>query len=386
MQTAAVAVAPSSRLDLAARSSTTPTPTPARTPRRVLQVITPSHMSGAEMQLVRLTRRMLARGHYMPVLIKRGSPAIPEMAHQGIVPCIERISGKLNPLAVPLIARTARRHRVDLLQSTLSTASWWCGWLEKMGGPPSIGHVQGFTSARWHRHQRHLLAVSGAVKNHLVDQGISPERITVLYNALAPEEFQPQRSPAAVRAEFGADADTPVVGTFAHLSEKKGYRELFAAIPRVLTLFPRAQFWIVGHGILRDELEHSARAGGFLESIRFTGFRRDTADLMNAIDVMALPSHREPCALVYIEAALCARPIVACRAGGAPESIADEETGLLVPVRDSRAVAEAILTLLDNRAAAQAMGGAGRERARDVFSWDRFVTTLEAVYDRVLGT
>ena len=60
---------------------------------------------------------------------------------------------------------------------------------------------------------------------------------------------------------------------------------------------------------------------------------------------MALPSHREPCALVYIEAALMKKPILACRAGGAPESIADGETGLLVPVRDSQAIAAALCEL-----------------------------------------
>lgn len=355
-------------------------------PRRVLQVITPSHMSGAEMQLVRLTREMCRRGHAMPVLIKQNTSAIDEMRRLGLEVDVEQIGGKLNVRAIGRIAAAARRHNVDLVQSTLSTASWWCGWLETLGGPVSVGHVQGFTSARWHRRQTHLLAVSNAIKQDLVDQGLPAERITVLYNALGQDEFVPQRDPSAVRAEFGAEQDTPVVATFGHLSEKKGYRELFEAIPLVLKRFPTTQFWVVGQGGLRDELEATAAAGGFLSQVRFTGFRRDAADLMNAIDVMALPSHREPCALVYIEAALSSKPIVACRAGGAPESVADGETGLLVPVRQGLAVADAILTLLEDRALAEKMGRAGRERAAEVFSWRRFTETLEGVYDRVLGS
>jgi glycosyltransferase involved in cell wall biosynthesis len=105
---------------------------------------------------------------------------------------------------------------------------------------------------------------------------------------------------------------------------------------------------------------------------------------MHAIDVMALPSHREPCALVYVEAALSRKPTIGCRAGGAPESIADGDTGLLVPARDSEAIANAILTLLTNRARAQQMGQAGYERACELFGWERFIETLEEVYDRVL--
>jgi glycosyltransferase involved in cell wall biosynthesis len=244
-----------------------------------------------------------------------------------------------------------------------------------------VGHVHGFTSAAWHRLQSHLLAVSGAVKQHLVEQGIAPEKITVLHNALAPEEFVPRRDAAAMRADLGADADTLVVGTIAHLSEKKGYRELLEAIPMVLRQFPQAQFWIIGRGPLREELQQQAADGRFARQVRFLGFRRDAADLMHAIDIFALPSHREPCALVYIEAALAEKPIVACRAGGAPESIADRETGLLVPPRDATALAEAILELADNRQLARRMGQAGRERALELFSWDRYIATLEGVYD-----
>ncbi len=366
------------------RSTLIETHPPVGKTRRVMQVITPSHMSGAEMQLVRLTRQMQARGHHFTTAIKRGCPATAEFWRLGIDAKPLAIGGKLNALAIHVLAQHARQTRAEVVQSTLSTASWWCGWLERLSGLRTIGHVQGFTSARWHRQQSHLLAVSQAVKDDLVAQGIAADKITVLYNALGPAEFVARRDPRIVRAEFGADDDTPVIATIAHLSEKKGHRDLFAAMPAVCREFPRAQFWIVGQGPLRAELEATARANGTINNVRFLGFRRDMADLMQAIDVMALPSHREPCALVYIEAALMKKPIVACRAGGAPESVADGETGLLVPVRDSEAIAAALCELLDNRDRARALGRAGYDRARDLFGWPRFLRTLEAVYDSVL--
>jgi len=360
------------------------TPSQCRTPRRVLQVITPSHMSGAEMQLVRMTPHIAARGHAVATVIKRGSPAIEEMHRLGLDTQALRISGKANIAALPLLARAARHHRADIIQSTLSTASWWSGWLERLGGPPSIGHVQGFTSAKWHRHQSHLLTVSHAVMRDLVKQGIAPERFTVLHNAISPDDFFATRDPLLVRAELGAEAETPVVGSFAHLARKKGFRDLFDAIPVVLRQLPNAQFWIVGEGKLWEELHQTAEQTGVMSNVRFLGFRRDVANLMNAIDVMALPSRREPCALVYVEAALSRKPSIGCRSGGAPESIAEGETGLLVPVGDGAAVAEAILTLLTNRDYAQRMGRAAYDRAVGVFGWDRFIHTLERVYERVL--
>jgi glycosyltransferase involved in cell wall biosynthesis len=354
--------------------------------RRVLQVITPSHFSGAEMQLARLTLRMQDRGHEMPVLVKRGSSALAEMRRRELPVEAARIGGKANVLAPWLIAAAARQHRSELVHSVLSSASYWSGWLESLGGPPSVGHVQGFTSACWHRRQSLLIAVSGAVRDDLVAQGIPAERITVLHNAADPGDLRIERSPAAVRAEFGAAPDDPIVGTIAHLSVKKGYRELFAAIPQVLRQFPRCQFWVVGRGDLQTELETTARAGGFLHAVRFTGFRKDAPDLLSAMDVFALPSHREPCALTYVEAALLGKPIIACRAGGAPESIADGDTGILAPVGDAPAIGEALCRLLDNRDAARSMGQRGRQRALELFSWGRYLDSLEQVYERLLAT
>ena len=96
--------------------------------------------------------------------------------------------------------------------------------------PKSVGHVHGFTSASLAPPPKPPLAVSGAVRDDLVAQGIPADRITVLRNALDADEFRPYddwRPPWPAR-----DATTPVIGSFGHLSGKKGYRELFAAMPK----------------------------------------------------------------------------------------------------------------------------------------------------------
>ncbi len=183
-------------------------------------------------------------------------------------------------------------------------------------------------------------------------------------------------------------ADTPVVGTFAHLSPKKGYRELIQAAALVLNTMPNAQFWCFGEGPLRAELEQTARRLGIADRFKLFGFRRDVANLMPAIDVMCLPSHREPFGLVYIEAALAAKPVIACHAGGVPEIIAHNETGLLIPPPPSplplphSSLADAIFTLLDNRTAAAAMGRRAHEAALDRFRWSDYLASLATLYDR----
>jgi len=353
-------------------------------------------MAGAETFLARLIRRTPADQTVCRCISTR-SRASAELQAAGLPFDALGIGGKANLLAIPRIRRVAKGFRADLLHSHLSTASWWCGWWELLGGPPSIGHVHGFTSAAWHRRQSHLIACSAAVKADLISKGFDAQRITVMHYPVDPADQQATRPPSAVRAEFGVEADAPVVGTFAHLSVKKGYRELVRAAELVLNHIPRAQFWCFGEGRLRQELEDSARAAGIGDRFRLLGFRRDVPDLMRAVDVMCLPSHREPFGLVYVEAALAERPVIACDAGGAPEIINHGETGLLVPppvapsaagftsAQNVPALADAILTLFDNRDQAAAMGRRGRELALARFGWPSYLARLRELYDRVLG-
>jgi glycosyltransferase involved in cell wall biosynthesis len=384
---------------------------------RILHVITPSRMAGAETFLARLLRRTPAERAVHHCVSSR-SGANDEMRAAGMTFDTLGIGGKANPLALPRLREAAQSFGADLLHSHLSTASWWCGWLEQVGGPPSLGHVHGFTSAMWHRRQSHLIACSHAVKLDLMEKGIPAERITVMHYPVDPYDQQPTRSAAEVRAELGAEANTPIVGTFAHLSEKKGYRELIQAAQIVLRQLPKAQFWCFGEGILRRELAQKADAARIADRFKLLGFRRDVPDLMRAIDVMCLPSHREPFGLVYVEAALSEKPVIACKAGGALEIIQDGDSGLLVPppgwdrksfatsntdnrtehqvAKDSRpllrgatsqveALAEAILKLLDNPIRAAAMGRCGRQLVLDRFAWPDYLRRLNELYERLLS-
>lgn len=351
--------------------------------RRVLHAITPSRMAGAETFLSRLLSRATP-GDFEARCVASAGPVLDRLVEAGIDAHPRGIGGKANLLAVSRLHRAAKEFDAQLLHSHLSSASWWCGWLEQFGGPPSVGHVHGFTSLSWHRMQSHLIACSHAVKRDLVERGIPAGQVSVMHCPVDPTDVAATRSPASVRDELGASASTKVVGTFAHLSEKKGYRELVEAAAVVIRELPDCQFWCCGEGPLREELESRSRALGISDRFRLLGFRNDVADLMGAIDVMALPSHREPFGLVYVEAALCECPTIACDRGGAPEIVVPGETGLLVPPRSPDSLASAILEVLGDAALASRMGRHGNERCRELFGWDNYLRDLCELYDRVI--
>ena len=350
---------------------------------RILHVITPSHMGGAEIFLNRLLQRSDST-RVQNYCVSGEGRVNAEMRACGMNFDSLPIGGKANLLAVARLRKSARAVDAQLLHSHLSTASWWCGWLTQFGGPPSIGHVHGFTSALWHRRQTHLIANSQAVRADLIRKGMSPERITVLHYPVDPADQRATRSRSAIRDELGVDEQTPVVGCFAHLSIKKGYQELVRAAVTVLRRMPAAQFWCFGEGSLRTELQDFATAAGIADRFRLLGYRRDVPDLMRAIDVMCLPSHREPFGLVYVEAALAEKPVIACLAGGAPEIISHGETGLLVPPMEVPPLTEAIMTILENRSKSAAMGRRGRQLALERFGWPLYLERLAELYDQIL--
>jgi glycosyltransferase involved in cell wall biosynthesis len=185
-------------------------------------------------------------------------------------------------------------------------------------------------------------------------QRVRPPEYNVIYDGLDLEAFRPTRDRDDVREELGIEADAPVVGVVGNIQPWKGQRVLLEALVELRTTHPRAVALIVGgaHRSGRgyaDELRQFVTANGLEKNVVFTGARKDVGDLMNAMDVVAHTSVRgEPFGRVIIEGMCVGRPVVATRAGGVPEFVADGRNGLLVPAGDAGALAQVLRRLFDD--------------------------------------
>jgi glycosyltransferase involved in cell wall biosynthesis len=231
-----------------------------------------------------------------------------------------------------------------------------------------------------------VIAVSEAARAFLVSvKGYAPDKVVVVPNGRDLSVFRPGAGGEAVRKELAIDRGTPLVGVVGRLEEQKGHVYLLEAWPSVLAEFPDARLLVVGDGSLRAALERRASALGVGPSVIFTGFRADVPRVLDALDVLALPSLYEGMPLTAIEASAMAKPIVATAVDGTPEVIREGRTGRLVPPREPAALSRALRGMLRDTAAAQRMGAAGRDFVLGRFDLPRQVEATARVYREVAG-
>jgi glycosyltransferase involved in cell wall biosynthesis len=176
-----------------------------------------------------------------------------------------------------------------------------------------------------------------------------------------------------------------VIGTISRLVWKRGNEELLEAAALVRHAIPSATLVVVGDGPLRPALEARARELGLNDGVRFLGAVPQAARLLPHFDVFILSSVLEGMSNSLLEAMAAGRPVVATRVGGNPEVVVEGETGFLVPPKDPRALADAVLRLLRDRELAHRFGEAARRRVESQFSLEQMVHRMEDLYDDLLA-
>ena len=220
---------------------------------------------------------------------------------------------------------------------------------------------------------------------------IPSKKIHLLGNGIDLSRFDPDARDAAsveaLRASFGAGPDDVVCGVVGRLVWEKGYREVFAAAARLRETAPNVRVVVIGpideekgDVITADDVARAERESG----ITFLGLRDDVDALYAAMDLYVLASYREGFPRSAMEAAAMGLPIVATDIRGCRQAVDDDVTGYLVPVRDERALADAIASLAASPADRARMGAAAREKARREFDDQRVVQITLDVYDRLL--
>jgi len=231
------------------------------------------------------------------------------------------------------------------------------------------------------RQARLFLTVSAFIQTKLLEQGFPPEKVRVHYSGIDVTQFQPD--PTVPRQ--------PVVLFVGRLTEKKGCEYLIRAMAAVQKTLPEVQLIIIGDGSLKRDLEQLAAAT--LKSYQFLGFQpvavvkswMNRASLFVAPSVTAHQGDSEGLPNVVLEAQAMGLPVVSTVHAGIPEAIVQGETGFLAPERNSEALTQYILRLLQDPDLWQAFSHQGQARVRTHFDRRQQTRILEGIYEEILA-
>jgi glycosyltransferase involved in cell wall biosynthesis len=237
-----------------------------------------------------------------------------------------------------------------------------------------------------------VICVSQSVREKAIASGITNRDRAVVFGsgscngvdasrfAVTPDTME---RAAELRRHLGIPAHAPVVAFVGRLTCDKGIPELMEAFLRLVDRFPDLRLLLVG--CFEDEDPLPVETRRCLEThsrVIFAGAVPETAAYYAIADIVVLPSHREGLPTVILEAQAAGKPVIGAAATGIVDVVADGETGLLFPVGDVPALAEALATLITDKVLAAELGLAGQESVKENFRPER---VWEALYRECLG-
>lgn len=361
---------------------------------RVLFLANHFNTGGISSYLLTLSRGLMAQGHEVFALTSGGN----------LVEKFESAGGKhfdfgfrVKSDGDPRIyfslphAKTFARLKIDIIHSnTRATQVMGCSYSRRLG-VPYVSTCHGFFKPKLFRRLfpcwgKRVIAISGPVKEHLVrDFHVDPFKVELIPNGIDLAEFSipTQEAKEAKRRQHNISGG-PVVGIIARLSDVKGHVHLIRAFKDVLRKFPLAKLLIVGEGPEEEKLRRSVSELQLSSSVVFFKIIDRTAEVLPLFDIFVMPSLQEGLGLSVMEAQAMGLPVVASRVGGLPDLIENNHTGVLVEPQDPQALAQAIISVLENPVKSWNMGRSARIFIEHHYSAPQMTQRTSELYEGLI--
>ena len=362
---------------------------------KTLHINTERTWRGGEQQTVFLAKGLIKLEHEATIVCQPGSPLAFKAKEEQIETYELKMRGEADVIAILKLAFLLNQNNYDIVHMHTShahTLGVLAVLLSGVKAKKVVSRRVDF-SIKKHRtsHLKYLwgvdryIAVSGAIKDVLIKDGIPAEKIAVVHSGIDLSRFNGMglkgMETLPLRREFDVKPSTFIVGNVAHLADHKGLEYLIKSIPIVLKEFPDVKFFIVGDGELRSQLQTLASKLSLNDKLIFTGFRKDIPQFLELFDLFVLASHSgEGTPNAVLEAMAMRKPVVAAASGGTPEIVKNGVNGLLVPARSPEALAAGIIRVIRDREAAKKMGENGRQTVETGFSVEKMVSETVDVY------
>ena len=285
----------------------------------------------------------------------------------------------------------------DLLHANSLSMSRLSGALASQWPIPCSGHLRDIiklskAAIRDLNQNRQLIAVSEATRAFHVAQGLAAEKVSVCYNGVDVERFQPRSATGALKQELGLSDNARLCLTIGQLGLRKGQDVLAEAAAQLAAEGDQnTHFVLVGerHSQKQESIDYDRAITTAFEQPGLTGrlhrlgYREDIPWLMNEADLLVHPAKQEPLGRVLLEAIASGLPIVATDVGGTAEIVTHEVSALLVPASDSSTLANAIKRALGDQSLRQSLAEAARLQALAQFTSEQAAERMATLWQKL---
>ncbi|HEY3352223.1 MAG TPA: glycosyltransferase family 4 protein [Polyangia bacterium] len=318
------------------------------------------------------------------------SNTIPPVHEVPLRTWLPKIIGAVGHMTPPFwrMVRAIRERDIDVVMGVCDTPATLAALLGTFTSRPAIMHLVSTYVNRFEPAALELFGHLPAVRRLVMLSRYSARyferlgpKVTTIYSGIDLADFDERTIAPSLRRPRGLGADVPLIGIAGRFVDVKGMDVFARAAARVAARVPAARFFMLGDdsGAYGAEVHRLVRELGLEDRVVFTGFVDDMHAALADLDVVVVPSRRESAPLVVYESMALGKPVVASRVHGLPELVEDGVTGLLAPVEDDAAVAEAVVALLGDPARRRAMGQAGAQRIRARFNLRHATAELQGV-------
>ncbi len=226
-----------------------------------------------------------------------------------------------------------------------------------------------------------VAVVAEHCRKHLLNKGISAEKIRVIHNGIEDNDHMDSQKRKEVRREWGVNDDEILLGLASRLDPVKGLSYLLEAFVQVSQKHNKVKLVLIGTGTLEQELKRKVAKCNLGEKVIFTGFRSDVADCLHAIDIFMLPSLAEYHSIGLLEAMRSGKAIISTDVGGNTESVRDNEEAIVIPAANVYALENAIETMLLSPELIEKLGSQARKRFLECFTINNTIKNTAEWFD-----
>jgi glycosyltransferase involved in cell wall biosynthesis len=326
---------------------------------KVLHVSGAKGWRGGEQQIAYLVEELHQLGVEQNIALIRGKPLhhfLENKSWTRILP-YKKMSA-LNVLLAFKLLNASREYDVVHAHDSHAHSAAYIASLLGMKTPVVVSRrvdfpvAQSAGSRRKYNHPnvRKILCVSDAIRKIVAASIEAPERAVTVHSGIRTQRFLHTQPTGKLRALIGVAPDVPLIGNTSALADHKDYPTFLRVAKRMSEALPQARFVILGEGEERGNIENLIAEYQLQDKLVLAGFHRNIEELLPDLDVFLMTSKMEGLGTSVLDAFACKVPVVATNAGGIPEMVVHEETGLLAAIGDDLALSSAVIKVLQGEA------------------------------------